>query len=511
MPLNTCKCNVLIIDWGLHVQEIVGSAASSGHIAPPQTLLQDPPLSDSNNLGSSTSDAITQPLGSLQSGGGLHTLSSSAGPSSYPNAIQPIGPPSGTVVQSSSSQTSTPVHKTSTADLGGVTVDPPVRPSYQPQQDLHTNGTAQHSAWGGLQTKQSPGPSVTGAMLPNVSLSQQAPFSNQSQHQQPQQNNLGPSLLSSLTGQNNTGASNSDPLHNLSNLSTPSLSNNVGTDAQGRNSFGQERNQFSGLTHTPQQSADALQMQFGQVQLNGTDYGSGFGTGFGTSSSQNHSNQSQSHDASGPLDAELPSFLRQQPSQQPQQPQSQQPSRSSSEAATSTADALIQQHSRPLGSNNDYAAPTASRAYTAFSQQSAPSRPTQTPTQNPPASASAGIQTESTSLGNDSGNYGSYGSAQGMRSFANQHSHYNQAPSQYQSYGDAPSGTPSTAAAPSSKQPAYDSYSNYTSFAQPSFSQKPDMYGSQASHTQPQVLLPLPGHPRQQLSINSHNCPHSVL
>lgn len=473
----------------LCMQEIIGSAASSGHIAPQQSQLQDHSLPDSN-LGNPSSDAITQPLGSLQSGGGLHTLTSSTGPSSYPNAPQPIGPPSGTVVQSSSSQTSTPVHKTSTADLGGVTVDPPVRPSYQLQQDLHTNGGAQHSAWGGLQSK--PSPSVTAAMLPNVSLSQQAPFSSQTQHQQPQlrQDNLGPSLLSSLTSQSNNGPSTSDALHSLGNLSTTSLGNNVGSEAQTRNSFGQERNQFSGLTHTPQQSADALQMQFGQVQLNGTDYGSGFGTGFGTSSSQNqHHTQNKSHDAAGSLDAELPSYMRQQPSQQQQQPQSQQHSRSSSEAATSTADAVIQQHNSPLGGNTDFTAPSASRAYTAFSQQSAPSRPTQTPNQAPPTSVSAGIQTESTSLGNDSGNYGSYGSARGMGSFANQHSQYNQAPSQsqYQSYGDASTGAPSSAAAPSSKQPAYDSYSNYNSFAQPSFSQKPDMYGSQASHAQPQV------------------------
>ena len=377
---------------------------------------QDLSLPDSTH-GAGTSDLVAQPINSLQSGG-LHSLSSSITPSSYPNAPQPIGPPSGTIShnQSSTSQASTPVHKTSTSDLGGVTVDPPVRPSYQPQQDLgashsHTNGTAQHSAWGGLQGKPSSGVTVTSAMLPNVSLSQQAPFGGQNQHQQPQQNNLGPSLLSSLTGQS-TGPSTSDARHSLGSLSTPS-------EAQARSSF--DRGQFSGLTHTTP-TADALQMQFGQVQLNGTDYGSGFGTGFGPSSSQSQSqgsafgnpssqhqsqgasfsqsqsqggafsqgqSQKQSQDAAvGSLEAELPSYLRQQHSQQPQQPQSQQAPRNSSEAATSTADALIQQHSRPGGHPADFNAPNASPGYTAFAQQ--PSRSAQPAGQPAPTSVSAG-------------------------------------------------------------------------------------------------------------------------
>lgn len=104
----------------------------------------------------------------------------------------------------------------------------------------------------------------------------------------------------------------------------------------------------------------------------------------------------------------------------------------------------------------------------------------------------AGIQTESSSLGNDlgndAGNYGSYGSAQGMGSFANQHSGYSQPPGQqYQSYGgESSTGTPSTAA-PANKQPAFDSYSNYNSFAQPSFSHKPESNSSYASQPPSQV------------------------
>ena len=84
--------------------------------------------------------------------------------------------------------------------------------------------------------------------------------------------------------------------------------------------------------------------------------------------------------------------------------------------------------------------------------------------------------------------YGSYGSAQGMGGFANQQSQHSQTP-QYQSYGDSSTGTP-TAGVTSSKQPAYDSYSNYNSFSQPSFGgQKADLYSSQAA--QPQVSLSL--------------------
>lgn len=80
--------------------------------------------------------------------------------------------------------------------------------------------------------------------------------------------------------------------------------------------------------------------------------------------------------------------------------------------------------------------------------------------------------------------YGSYGSAQGMGGgFANQQSQHSQTP-QYQSYGDSSTGTP-TAGVGSSKQPAYDSYSNYNSFSQPSFGgQKADLYPGHAAQSQ---------------------------
>ncbi len=156
---------------------------------------------------------------------------------------------------------------------------------------------------------------------------------------------------------------------------------------------------------------DQLQMQFGQVQLNGNDFGtkSGFGTGFGPSSSQ-----SQSQDTGNSLEDML--FLRQQPAQlqqhnqQQQQPQpqqqSQQTSRAGSDAATSAADGLLQQH-RPSAST-DYQASNASRGgYGAFPQshaQPATSRPVPAASQAGPASVSAGIQTEASSLGDTAGN-----------------------------------------------------------------------------------------------------------
>lgn len=69
-----------------------------------------------------------------------------------------------------------------------------------------------------------------------------------------------------------------------------------------------------------------------------------------------------------------------------------------------------------------------------------------------------------------------------MGGFANQQSQHNQTP-QYQSYGDSSAGTP-TAGVASSKQPTYDSYSNYNSFSsQPSFGgQKADLYSGHSSH-----------------------------
>ena len=304
------------------------------------------------------------------------------------------------------------MHKTSTSDLGGVAVDPPVRPSYQPQQDLHSNGVAQHDAWGQMSSKPSsagPGPGPNAAS--QSGLSQQANFGQSSQHQGPQQN-LGPSLLSSLNAQSSSGPSTSDALHSLSSLSTPSMStSNAANEPQGRNSFHQERNQYSML---PQ--VDSMQMQFGQVQLNGNDFGnSGFGTGFGASSSQ-----SQSQDTGNSL--EDMSFLRQQPQlqqqhaqqqhQQPQsqsQQQSQQSSRAGSDAATSTADGLIQQRRPNAGS--DFQSSTANRGgYGAFSQspaqthaQPATSRAVPAASQAGAASVSAGIQTESSSLGDTAG------------------------------------------------------------------------------------------------------------
>ena len=358
-------------------------------------------------------DPVTQSLGSLQSGGpSLQTLSSSSMPSSYPNAPQPIGPPSGSVSHSNtqSSSQDQPMHKTSTSDLGGVAVDPPVRPSYQPQQDLHSNGVAQHDAWGQMSSKPSSAGSGPGTSAAAQSgLSQQANFGQSSQHQGPQQN-LGPSLLSSLNAQSSSGPSTSDALHSLSSLSTPSMStSNATNEVQGRNSFHQERNQYSML---PQ--VDSMQMQFGQVQLNGNDFGnSGFGTGFGASSSQG-----QSQDTGNSL--EDMSFLRQQPQlqqqhaqqqhQQPQsqsQQQSQQSSRAGSDAATSTADGLTQQRSR--NASSDFQSSTANRGgYGAFSQsqthaQPATSRAVPAASQAGPASVSAGIQTESSSLGDTAG------------------------------------------------------------------------------------------------------------
>ena len=302
------------------------------------------------------------------------------------------------------------MHKTSTSDLGGVAVDPPVRPSYQPQQDLHSNGVAQHDAWGQMSSKPSSAGSGPGPNAASQSgLSQQANFGQSSQHQGPQQN-LGPSLLSSLNAQSSSGPSTSDALHSLSSLSTPSMStSNAANEAQGRNSFHQERNQYSML---PQ--VDSMQMQFGQVQLNGNDFSnSGFGTGFGASSSQG-----QSQDTGNSL--EDMSFLRQQPQlqqqhaqqqhQQPQsqsQQQSQQSSRAGSDAATSTADGLTQQRSR--NASSDFQGSTANRGgYGAFSQsqthaQPATSRAVPAASQAGPASVSAGIQTEPSSLGDTAG------------------------------------------------------------------------------------------------------------
>ena len=75
-----------------------------------------------------------------------------------------------------------------------------------------------------------------------------------------------------------------------------------------------------------------------------------------------------------------------------------------------------------------------------------------------------------------------------MGGFGTQQSQYSQTP-QYQSYGDSSAGTP-TGGVAASKQPSYDSYSNYgNSFAQPSFGgQKSDLYSGHASHaSQPQV------------------------
>ena len=332
-------------------------------------------------------------------------------PNSYPNAPQPIGPPSGSVLHSNTAQSSIqdqPMHKTSTSDLGGVAVDPPVRPSYQPQQDLHSNGGTQHDTWGAVSSKPSSAGSVPGtaASQSGQGLSQQGNFGQSSQHQGPQQN-LGPSLLSSLNAQSSSGPSTSDALHSMSGLSNPSLSTSTAADTQGHNSFQQDRNsQYSMLPN----QVDQLQMQFGQVQLNGNEFGnSGFGTGFGPSSSQGHAQESGNS-------LEDMSFLRQQPQLQHQQPQlqhqqpqqqsqqqSQQASRAGSDAATSTADGLIQQH-RPTASS-DYQSSNASRGFGAFPQshtQPATSRAVPA-SQSGPASVSAGIQTESSSLGDTAG------------------------------------------------------------------------------------------------------------
>ena len=398
------------------IQEIIGNSSPPGQVPQPQQAhLHD---TGSNSVSDSAPatpppDPVTQSLGSLQSSG-LQTLSSNSMPSSYPNAPQPIGPPSGSVSHSHSNTQSSsqdqPMHKTSTSDLGGVAVDPPVRPSYnhQPQQDPHSNSApqnAQHDAWGAVSSKPSSAGSAGGqpGAASHAGLSQQGNFGQPSQHQGAQQNNLGPSLLSSLNGQSNSsGPSTSDALHSLGNLSTPALSSSTPAEAPGHTNFQQDRSsQFSML---PQ--VDQLQMQFGQVQLNGNDFNSGFGTGFGPSSSQ-----SQSHDGgSNHVEPDM-SFLHQQPSQlqhhsQQQQPQqqalSQQASRSGSDAATSTADGLIQQH-RPSA---EYQSSGASRGYSAFQQshaQPATSRAIPAASQPGPASVSAGTQTESSSLGDNAG------------------------------------------------------------------------------------------------------------
>lgn len=404
-----------LIVWP-HVQEIVGSSTTSSGQPPQAVQMQEAMEAADSSSATAPSDPVAQSLSSLQSGGpSLQTLSSSSMPSSYPNAPQPIGPPSGSVSHSNAQSTSQdqPMHKSSTSDLGGVAVDPPVRPSYQPQQDLHSNGVSQHDAWGTVSSKPSSAGSAPGGAGPSSQsgLSQQGNFGQSTQHQGPQQN-LGPSLLSSLNAQSSSGPSTSDALHALGSLSTPSLStSNAANDTQGRNSFQQERSQYSML---PQ--VDSLQMQFGQVQLNGNDFGnSGFGTGFGASSSQN-----QSQDTGNSL--EDMSFLRQQPQlqqqhhqqQQQQQPQShqqsqQQSSRAGSDAATSTGDGLLQQH-RPNASS-DYQSSSAGRGgYGAFPQshaqshaQTATSRAVPAASQAGPASVSAGIQTESSSLSDAAG------------------------------------------------------------------------------------------------------------
>ena len=414
----------------LRVQEIIGTGSPPGQIpSPQQAQLHDhtSTAASENAPAMPPPDPVAQSLNSLQSGG-LQTLSSNSMPSSYPNAPQPIGPPSGSVSHSHTNTQSAsqdqPMHKTSTSDLGGVAVDPPVRPSYnpQPQQDLHSNGgpqLAQHDAWGTVSNKPSSagsGPGQPGAAS-QTGLSQQGNFGQapQHQHQGPQQN-LGPSLLSSLNGQTSSGPSTSDALHSLGSLSTPALSTSTPADSHAHTNFQQDRtSQYSML---PQ--VDQLQMQFGQVQLNGNDFNSGFGTGFGPSSSQ-----SQSQDTgSNPLEPGM-SFLHSQPSQlqqhsqqlqqhsqqqqqqqqqQPQQQLSQQAGRSGSDPATSTADGLIQQH-RPSGST-DYPSSSASRGYGAFPQshaQPASSRAIPAASQSGPTSVSAGIQTESSSLGDNAG------------------------------------------------------------------------------------------------------------
>ena len=403
----------------MHVQETVGTSSPPGQVPQPhQTHLHDTALTPESAPATPPPDSAPQSLGSLQSGG-LQTLSSNSMPSSYPNAPQPIGPPSGSVSHSNTQSASQdqPMHKTSTSDLGGVAVDPPVRPSYnpQPQQELHSNGGpqhAQHDAWGTVSSKPSSAGSAPGqpGAASQAGLSQQGNFGQPSQHQSAQQNNLGPSLLSSLNGQNSSGPSTSDALHSLSGLSTPALSTSTAADAQGHINFQKDRSsQYS----MPQ--VDQLQMQFGQVQLNGNDFSSGFGTGFGPPSSQSQS-QSTGHNA---LEPDM-SFLHQQPSQlqqhsqqqysqqqqqpQPQQQLSQQASQPGSDAATSTADGLIQQH-RPSGSS-DYQGSAGSRGYGAFQQshgQPPASRAIPSASQAGPTSVSAGIQTESSSLGDNAG------------------------------------------------------------------------------------------------------------
>lgn len=408
----------------MHVQETVGNSSPPGQVPQShQAQLHDTALTPDSAPATPPPEPAPQSLGTLQSGG-LQTLSSNSMPSSYPNAPQPIGPPSGSVSHSNTqSSQDQPMHKTSTSDLGGVAVDPPVRPSYnpQPQQDLHSNGGpqhAQHDAWGTVSNKPSSAGSAPGqpGAASQAGLSQQGNFGQSSQHQGAQQNNLGPSLLSSLNGQNSSGPSTSDALHSLGSLSTPAVSTSTAADNQGHTNFQQDRSsQYSML---PQ--VDQLQMQFGQVQLNGNDFSSGFGTGFGPSSSQNQS-QSTGHN---PLQPDM-SFLHQQPShlhqhsqqqhsqqqrsqqQQPQQQLSQQASQQGNDAATSTADGLIQQH-RPSGSS-DYQGSGASRGYGAFQPshtQPAANRAIPSTSQAGPTSVSAGIQTESSSLGDNAGESG---------------------------------------------------------------------------------------------------------
>lgn len=398
----------------------MGTGSPPGQVPmPQQAQLHDhtTTLASENAPAMPPPDPVSQSLSSLQSGG-LQTLSSNSMSSSYPNAPQPIGPPSGSVSHSHSNPQSAsqdqPMHKPSTSDLGGVAVDPPVRPSYnpQPQQDLHSNGGAQHAqhdAWGTVSSKPSNAGSLPGqsGAASQAGLTQQGNFSQTSQHQhQGPQQNLGPSLLSSLNGQTSSGPSTSDALHSLSSLSTPALSTSAPADSASHTNFQQDRtSQYSML---PQ--VDQLQMQFGQVQLNGNDFNSGFGTGFGPSSSQSQSQET----GSSPMEPDM-SFLHQQPSQlqqhsqqQPQQQQaqqlSQQAGRSGSDAVASTADGLIQQH-RPSGSS-DYQSAGASRGYGAFPQshaQPASSRAIPAASQPGPTSVSAGIQTESSSLGDNAG------------------------------------------------------------------------------------------------------------
>ena len=109
-------------------------------------------------------------------------------------------------------------------------------------------------------------------------LSQQGSFGQppQHQHQGPQaEPGPFPSLLPQW-GRPARAHPHQNALHSLGSLSTPALSTSTPADSHSHSNFQHDHSsQYSMLP-----KVDQLQMQFGQVQLNGNDFTSGFGTGF---------------------------------------------------------------------------------------------------------------------------------------------------------------------------------------------------------------------------------------